>query len=164
MKKTLILLLIQLFPISILLSQTRHDIDSLLSEISKIENSKYVSANSAAIKLFSYNDKALKFLTTYFEDTTRTNVKSDCQNFFLKRGELAIIVADTIERMPYALLTGIQNCLLEFCENNSNLIEYYLDAIRRDEIQVFTRKYFDWLVSKERKKWFAYNARKNRSN
>lgn len=47
--------------------------------------------------------------------------------------------------MPYFVLTGMQNCLLEFCENNPNLIEYYLPWINRDGVLNFKDKYINWL-------------------
>lgn len=127
-------------------SQSREEIDSLLSVVIGIQNSKHIVTNPAAIKIITYGDKVLPLLASIFQDTTRTQVKSDCQAVLLNKGEIAIIIADRIELMPYAFLTGIQNCLLAFCEDNPNLIEYYLYAIRRDGAQLFERKYSDWLV------------------
>ncbi|MFX1621386.1 hypothetical protein JZ972_11070, partial [Riemerella anatipestifer] len=76
----------------------------------------------------------------FFTNSTLTNVKSECQKRNLTKGEIAIIIADQIEKMPYALLTGVQNCLLEFCENNPNWIEYYFGWIKNDGIERFKEK------------------------
>lgn len=40
---------------------------------------------------------------------------------------------------------GMRNCLLEFCENNPNLIEFYLDWINRDGVLNFKDNYINWL-------------------
>ncbi len=73
------------------------------------------------LKLTSF----LTYLAKFFDIPTQTIIYSDCQNRFLTKGEVAIIVADRLKTMPYYNLTGIQNCTLSHCENNSNLIEYY---------------------------------------
>ncbi len=89
---------------------------------------------------------------THFCDKRKSSIYSDFQDFQLNRGEIAIIMADLIEGMPYFLVTGIQNCLLTFCPNSKNNIESYLSAIRRDDGESFNRKYDEWFNSKELKK------------
>ena len=72
-------------------------------------------------------------------------------------------MADRIEGMPYFKVTGIQNCLITFCENNRNLIEYYLWAIKRDGAEKFKEKYLTWLESDDRIEWtplFDYKSKK----
>ena len=54
----------------------------------------------------------------FFTNSILSEIKSDCHNMILTKGELAIIVADRIEGMPFALLTKVQNCLLKFFKNN----------------------------------------------
>ncbi|MBD8487340.1 hypothetical protein IFO69_01130 [Echinicola sp. CAU 1574] len=71
----------------------------------------------------------------------------------MNKGEIAIIMADRIEGMPYARVTGIQNCTLTFCKKNANLIEYYLPFIERDGIEKFQEKYMEWLASDDRIEW-----------
>ncbi len=46
--------------------------------------------------------------------------------------------------MPYFTLTGIENCLFQFCENNPNLIESYFWAIRRNGITEFQQGCAQW--------------------
>lgn len=127
------------------IGQSRDEIDKLLLSICNIKDSKNISNTEQAKKIVKYGVKNLPILATFFTDTTQTKVKSDCQDFYLRKGEIAIILADQIERMPYSHLTGIQNCLLEFCENNPNFIEYYLYAIRRGGVSIFKDKYLKWL-------------------
>ncbi len=149
----IIVLLIIFFPTNISFAQTKYEVDSLLSEIGKVENSKHITKNISAIKLISYGDKSLGLLASCFGDTNQTNIRSECHDTFLSKGELAIIIADRIELMPYALLTGVQNCLLEFCKDNLNWVEYYIPFIQRNGVHTFTKKYTDWLVNTDRKKW-----------
>lgn len=137
-------------------SQSKVQIDGLLSKVCLTKDSKDIIKCKSAKKLIAYGNNLLPLLTKFFKDTTQTEIKSDCQGRFLNRGEVAIIIADHIEPMPYAAVTGIQNCLLEFCPNNSNAIEYYLSAIKRDGVALFYKRYIAWLNSDERKKWPFY--------
>ena len=102
--------------------------------------------------LLSYGTDSIPSLMTHFCDKRKSSIYSDCQDFQLNRGEIAIIMADLIEGMPYFLVTGIQNCLLTFCHKSKNNIESYLSAIRRDDGESFNRKYDEWFNSKELKK------------
>lgn len=142
------------------IAQSRQVIDSLLLPLYFITNSENISNAPEAKQIIGYGEKVLPILTIYFADTTKTNIRSDCQNIYITKGEVAIIIADRIEMMPYATLTGIQNCLMEFCKDNPNLIEYYLTAIRRDGVKIFKEKYSNWLMSKDRKKWAPYLTNK----
>lgn len=135
---------------------TPQEIDSLLSVLAKTHISKEIMTNQAAIKIVSYGRNVLSLLADKFDDSTLTEVNSDCQNLRLTKGEIAMILADRIEYMPYAKLTNIQNCIMTFCEDNPNLIEYYFFAIRRDDVKEFQGRYKDWLTSGERKKWPPY--------
>lgn len=142
--------------------QTKFKIDSLLTAICDTKKSKDLSLREEAKQLINYGDKVLPYLVNWFTDTTKTEIKSDCQNLTLTKGDVAIIIADRIEVMPYAQLTNIQNCLIEFCKDNPNLIEYYLHAIRRDNVEKFQNRYVNWLRSNERKKWGPYLASKKK--
>lgn len=126
-------------------AQSKSEIDYLLNEISETKDSKEITKTSQALEIITYGEKILPILTEFFIDSTPTSVKSECQNRNLTKGEIAIILADKMEWMPYFALTGMQNCLLEFCENNPNLIEYYLDWINRDGVLNFKNKYISWL-------------------
>ena len=74
-----------IFPTIISFAQTKMEVDSLLIEIGKIENSKYITKNSSAIKLNSYGDKSLKVLASYFSDTNQTSIRSECHSTIFKR-------------------------------------------------------------------------------
>uniref|UniRef100_UPI00404AF656 hypothetical protein n=1 Tax=Flavobacterium sp. TaxID=239 RepID=UPI00404AF656 len=134
-------------------SQSKSDIENLLDEIYKIENSTEITKIKQTEKLIEYCWSILPTLAEFFTDKTLTNVKSECNDRILNKGEIAIIIADRIEGMPYARITGIQNCTLTFCEKNLNLIEYYLDFIKSDGIEKFQTKYNLWLASNERIDW-----------
>ena len=124
----------------------------MLNVIAKTKDSKEITKTESAKKLYNYGLKLLPTLTEFFTDQTETNVKSECIERNLTKGEIAIIMADRIEAMPYFRVTGIQNCLFTFCEKNLNYIEYYLPAIKRDGIEKFKSKYIAWLKSNERTK------------
>ena len=81
-------------------SQSKSEIENLLNGISKIENSKEITKTEQAQKLIKYSWRILPTLAEFFTDQTLTNIKSECQDRILKKGELAIILADRIEGMP----------------------------------------------------------------
>jgi hypothetical protein len=134
-----------LLSFSIGFSQTKAEVEKLLTEISKTENSKEIIKTSEAKKLTKFGKKALPILSGQFTNTEVSNVYSDCEKRKLLKGEIAIIVADHIKKMPYFQLTGIQNCILSHCEKNPNLIEYYFQYIGSEKLAKFKKKYDDWL-------------------
>lgn len=144
------LLFILAFVISDLcFAQTKDEFNKLISEIS-IDNSIYINISPVSKRIISYNEKSLPILSELFTDESLTNVKSDCLERNLTKGEIAIIIADKIKQIPYARVIGVQNCLLEFCKNNPNLIEYYLPYIKRDNAKSFTERYNLWLNNKRK--------------
>ncbi|MEH1009579.1 hypothetical protein VDP25_17720 [Winogradskyella sp. ECml5-4] len=151
MKKIGLLLLTILLNLNLSFSQTESEIDLLLNGISETENSKEITKTEQAKKIIAFGENSLKTLADFFTDSTLTKVKSECQERNLTKGEIAIIIADRIEGMPYFIVTGVQNCTMEFCENNPNLIEYYLPWIEKDGGKSFKEKYINWLASYDRK-------------
>ncbi|WP_196887306.1 hypothetical protein [Aureivirga sp. CE67] len=143
-------------------SQSKSEIENLLDGISTIENSKEIAKTEQAEKLIEYGWRILPTLAEFFSDQTLTEIKSECNNRVLNKGEIAIIMADQIEGMPYATVTGIQNCTFTFCENNANLIEYYLPYIQRDGIEKFLKKYMEWLASDDRIDWKLFLTAKTK--
>ncbi|WP_417237463.1 hypothetical protein [Bizionia paragorgiae] len=160
MKKIAIILLTILLNLNLSFSQTESEIDSLLNGISETENSKEITKTEEAKKIIAFGKNSLITLAEFFTDSTLIKVKSECQERNLTKGEIAIIMADQIEFMPYGTLMGIQNCLLTFCENNPNLVEYYFWAIKRDGVENFQKKYVDWLKSDEHKEYTPLFVRK----
>ena len=165
MKKIRLTLIIGILISSFGFSQSKSDIENLLDGISKTENSKEITKTEQAEKLIEYGWRILPTLAEFFTDQSQTKVKSECIERNLSKGEIAIIIADRIEGMPYFPLTGIQNCTLTFCENNRNLIEYYLPYIKRDGIEEFQERYINWLASDDRIEWtpmLDYQTKKER--
>ena len=144
MKKLLLIFLLSFASYA----QHGQDVELHFNEILKTKNSKDI-INSSGFKYIEnrYEKKSLVYLAKFFDIPTQTIIYSDCQNRFLTKGEVAIIVADRIKMMPYYNLTGIQNCTLSYCENNSNLIEYYFSFIK--SYSEFQRKYYHYLKSEK---------------
>lgn len=133
------------------LTQAQNGIDALLTGLSG--QSENMTKDTSVIKLISKGEKMLPTLPKKFTDSTKSSVFSKCAGRYLTRGELAIILADRIERMPYFTLTGFQNCMLQSCDNNLNFVEYYLDFIKlRGMTATFQKRYDNWLSSSDRKK------------
>jgi hypothetical protein len=153
MKKIRLTLIFGILISSFGFSQSKSDIENQLDEIYKIENSREIRKTEQAEKLIKYGWRILPTLAEFFSDQTLTKIKSECNDRILNKGEIAIIIADRIEGMPYARITGIQNCTLTFCEQNANLVEYYLSFIERDGIENFKKNYLNWLKNDDRIDW-----------
>jgi hypothetical protein len=133
------------------LAQVQSDINALLIGLSG--QSENITKDTSVIKLISKGEKLLPALSKKFTDSTKSLVFSKCASRFLTRGEIAIIIADHIEGMPYFTLTGLQNCTLDMCKDNPNFVEYYLDFIKlRGMTATFQKRYNEWLNSSDRKK------------
>lgn len=147
MKKAILIIFFANFTLSF--SQTKSEIDTLFIEILKTKNSREIIKTTQAKKVIQFGKNVLPILSSFFTDKTKTDVYSDCEKRGLLKGEIAIILADHIEKMPYAQLTGIQNCTLSFCEKNPNLIEYYFPYIGNDKLDSFKKIYDEWLKNEE---------------
>ncbi|OYX85043.1 MAG: hypothetical protein B7Y83_06185 [Flavobacteriales bacterium 32-34-25] len=148
-----VLLLVLIFSFNLVLSQNKIEIDSLLNEIAKTNDSKEISKTEPAKKIIEYKTKLLPTLADFFTDKTITNVKSECIGRNLTKGEIAIIIADRIELIIINYIGFYhQNCLMSTCENNTNLIEFYLPFIQSVGTEKFQEKYKLWLLSDERYK------------
>ena len=108
MKKIGLIFLTILLNLNLSFSQTESEIESLLKGISKTENSIGIVKTKQAEKIMTFGEKSLPILAEFFTDSTLTEIKSECHNRNLTKGELAIIIAVRIEGMPFALLTGVQ--------------------------------------------------------
>ncbi|UUV21009.1 hypothetical protein [Paenimyroides aestuarii] len=130
-------------------SQTNVEVYSLLKEISLVKHSREIVNTNAGKILLSYDWKAAEILSEYFLDSNKTKVYSDCLERYLTIGEIAIIIADRIDGMNYYRLTLLQNCLMEFCQGNANIIEYYLPYIHETSLSDFKERYLLWIKSEE---------------
>lgn len=147
MKKIILVLFILNF--NFIFSQTKSEIEALIITIARTENSKEIAKTGEIKKILLYGKKALPILSGFFTDREITNVYSDCAKRKLSKGEIAIIIADHIRRMPYFQLTGIQNCTLSHCEKNPNLIEYYFQFMTDEKLKGFKNKYDEWLAKSQ---------------
>ena len=133
-------------------AQTQDDIATLIARL--CGQSELLTKDSSVAILLDNGEKLLPVLSKQFTDSTKSTVFSKCTGRYLTRGEIAIILADRIEGMPYFTLTGLQNCTLESCDNNPNFVEYYLEFIRlRSMTKIFQKRYDEWLTSSDRKKY-----------
>ena len=153
MKSIRLIILISVLNLNFVSSQTKSEINLLLNGISEIENSVEITKTIQAEKIISFGQNSLTILAQFFTDSTLTKIKSECQKRNLTKGEIAIIMADRIEIMPYGRLTGVQNCTADFCDDNPNWIEYYFPWIKQDGIKIFKIKYLNWLHDKKRLDW-----------
>lgn len=101
MRKILQVFLIYFLSQNFGFAQSKSEIDNLLNEISESKDSKEITETSQALEIIAYGEKVLPILAEFFIDSTLTSVKSECRNRNLTKGEIAIILADKIEWMPY---------------------------------------------------------------
>ena len=141
-------------------AQSKSEIELLLNEISEISNSKDIRSTVQAKKIKSYGEKVLPLLSASFTDKTETKIYSDCNKIKLNKGDLAIILSDyVINMLPYYQLTEMQNCTLTYCDDNQNLIEYYIPAIKNNGYESFQNKFNNWLNTEDYKKWLEFSMK-----
>lgn len=134
-------------------AQTKEEINTLLNEITEsVSDSKEIHKSPKVQQLREFGESVYPFLSDLFIDSTETKVHSECNNRFLNKGELAIILSEQNYNLPYFKLTQIQNCTLNSCEGNPNLIECYLDAIQRNPNE-FKFRFDLWVKLKDEKNW-----------
>ena len=128
-------------------AQTKQELTSLIQEISEdVDSSQLIIDHKNASEIINSGITTIPRLIELFSDDTMTAIYSDCEQKYLSKGEIAIILTDRIHWMPYYTLTGIQNCLLTFCPANLNLIEFYLNAVKRQPIAEFQQKCKEWYM------------------
>lgn len=106
----------------------------------EIKNSTQIETSSSGQKLINSGVEILPYLSNLFLDSTELQVFSTHNSRHLTKGELAIIVASKIKRIPIAQVVGIQQCTPPF----DHEIEHFLWKIK-DNPSVFIEKYKDWL-------------------
>lgn len=131
-------------------SQSKGEIENLLADVCKIPDSRSIIKSESVSEISDYQEEALSILPEFFTDDSKTEVYSKCLKRKLTKGEVAIILCDRIEIMPYFQLIGMHNFALSFCQDNPNFIEAYLDIIKKQSTQKFKEKYVLWLNSEER--------------
>ncbi|SDL76988.1 hypothetical protein SAMN05421823_10869 [Catalinimonas alkaloidigena] len=154
MRTFLLLFIIAFLKLPVVFAQEDTQVVALLNRLAQADNSKRLNDALQGEEITISKEKLLPAFARRFTDSTLTEVKSDCLGRVLSIGELAIIAADRLEMMPYSQLTGVQNCLLSFCDENPNFIEYYLNVIKEAGTSSFQEKYFEWLQSDGRKEWW----------
>ena len=89
MRKIRLTLLFGILISGFAISQSKSDVENFLNEISKIDNSKNITKTKQAEKLIEYGWRILPTLAEFFTDQTITNVKSECHDRNLNKGEIA---------------------------------------------------------------------------
>lgn len=149
-KRTLTLSIVLILYANLVCGQSKSEVEDLLMDVSTVSDSKDIIKNRSAMKISDYQEEALNILTDFFTDDTKTNVYSKCLKRKLSKGELAIILCDRIEIIPYFELINMQNFTLLFCKDNPNFVEPYLDIIKKQSPAKFRDKYVQWLKSEKR--------------
>lgn len=91
-------------------------------------------------QIIDKGEKVLPYLQFSFADTVTSRVYSLANNRYLKRGEIAILIAGSIKTIPIAYVVGVQQCIRPFDFN----IEHYLWKIEKDP-KYFNERYKEWI-------------------
>ena len=118
--------------------------DLFLKTSKEVVNTKEIGANKNIIVFSENKQNSIKFLIEEFTNTKSTKVYSDCLKRNINLGELAIIIVDKIEPMPYLKLTAIKNAeekSKQYCKSG-NVIEFYLNQISMEGSGIKDFQYF----------------------
>ncbi|MEO7047077.1 MAG: hypothetical protein ABI091_17370 [Ferruginibacter sp.] len=98
--------------------------------------------------ILSQDTFAIPSLINLLTDTSVSKVKNLDANNYYKKGDLAFILINYIEGVPFALITHSQWCI---CCDCGNLPKDFLQYVDRNRFQ-FQKEYQSYYVSKERRK------------
>lgn len=115
--------------------------DTLIIEITKID--------SAYNKILRFKNKAIPYLISKLPDTTRTNIYSQLFKKNLKQGDLALILINDIEWIPFSSITKIQWCICCDCFNFPVDFFEYLDK-HRTKFYLVYKRYFYSKIQKQK--------------
>ncbi|MEO5943478.1 MAG: hypothetical protein ABIP30_08670 [Ferruginibacter sp.] len=144
--------------ISIKLNQ----IETLPCSYIKDENSGRKFYDKAFDFILSQDTFAIPSLINLLTDTSVSKVKKTGTNYYYKKGDLAFILINYIEWVPFALITHSQWCI---CCDCGNLPMGFLQYVDRNRFE-FQRNYQSYFVSEERRKMIkeiAKGKKKKRS-
>jgi hypothetical protein len=79
----------------------------------------------------SYDSAAIKYLIPPVADTTPTNISSACIPGIYRRGDIAVLLINEIEPIPYATVTHMQGCVPSGCGSIPEGFFLYISANRK---------------------------------
>lgn len=122
-----------------------YEINESINILAKeITNSNDIETCEHGKKIINSGIEILPYLKNEFFDSTETKVYSTHNERNLTKGELAIIIASDIKRIPIAYVVGIQQCVPPFDMD----IEHYLSVIKKNP-EYFIENYNKWLKEKK---------------
>ena len=119
-------------------------IQQLVDQKLTVTQSEHIIQDPLSKKIIEGSEKNLFQLANLFSNNTETTIFSKCHNRKITIGEVAIVLADKIEGIPYFVVFRIQNCTMSSCDNNPNFVEYYFSSHLRT-LQAKER-YINWLL------------------
>ena len=99
---------------------------------------------------------AIPSLINLLLDTSFSKVKDLNTNTYYKKGDLAFILINYIEFVPFALITHSQWCM---CCDCGNLPMYFLEYLDINRLE-FQQKYKSYFISAERRKYIIQDSKK----
>lgn len=126
-------------------------------------NSKSITDNSIANSIQERGRPMLPLLMKHLSDTTETCIYSDCIGRNLRLGEVVFTILESVDGIPYFLITGIENCTLTFCDDNPNGIEYYFPAeFDSKRLSRYASNYEEWYYSADREEKLKQEEKERR--
>ncbi|AYN01917.1 hypothetical protein [Chryseobacterium sp. 3008163] len=141
MKNTLIILFS--LTINLLWGQSREEINLLLNDISKVSNSKDIRDLEQTKKICDYGKDAIPVLELFFKDSTKTNVYSDYKKANLRKGEIAILIVNNIDKISFMVFGVRPACGYPSSVLDKLNIESFLPS-SEESIQGFINNYILW--------------------
>ncbi len=144
------LVLFVLYQTALLPAQTQDTpIFDYLCQLENDLDSKSIQYNTSLCQIIIETQDPL-MLIQELENHDPSRVYSTCVSRYLTYAEVALIVMEHIEPIPYFAALGIQNCTRVKCPGNSNLIEYFFAYWGDYNYEYLLRKYRHYLTSERR--------------
>lgn len=153
-------------------SQSQPTIDRMIRMIKTVP-AKYNRQNTGPIQfpprtaptpdfwwdcIVHYDTSAIKYLAQRITDTTETSIPIECTTLNYRIGDLAILLINDIEQIPWAAVTNIQWCIFSRC---SMLPEAFLEWVATNRAK-FRSQYLTYWASEERREILWEHRKRNR--
>jgi len=123
------------------------------------EMKTFSKTDTAYYKILNLKTNAIPELINLLNDTDVTIVMDDCFHVRYKTGDLAFLLIDVIEQIPYFVVTHRQYDSFDprkYC----NISEEILCNVVRSDRQTFQQQYSKYFYGVERKKILKYRYKK----
>lgn len=114
--------------------------NALIKVTQEVSTSDSIELCQNGQKIINSGKDILPYLLEHFKDSTETNIYSEFNKRDLTTGEVAIILSNSIKKIPIAQVVGVQQCTPPFESDVEKFLGYIKNRPER-----FYEEYENWI-------------------